>query len=224
MFTLSRARSDSAKEARRADILHQTLMLWQTHRYEDVTLQAVAGRVGLTKPALYGYFPTKETLFLALYEELVGAWLRDLTRHVRLGGRHTPASLAALICTLLAEHAALTRLIPHLAGLLERNISQERAHAHKVWLLEQLQPLAPLLETALRGLPPGTSLQLLTYTQALVAGLYPMSDPAPAVRAALQAPELAPLCVEFGPALQEALTALYAGMCSLGSTAPGHEP
>lgn len=212
MVTLARARSYSAKEARRADILHQTLTLWQTHRYEDVTLQAVAGRVGLTKPALYGYFPTKETLFLALYEEVLGAWLHALTRHLRLGGTHTPASLAALVCTLLAEHAALTRLIPHLAGLLERNISEDRARAHKGWLLGQLQPLAPLLEGALPGLPPGASLPLLTYTQALVAGLYPMSDPAPAVHAALQDPELQPLCVQFGPALQEALTALYTGL------------
>lgn len=213
MVTLARARSDRAKEARRAEILHQTLTLWQTHRYEELTLQAVAERVGLTKPALYGYFPTKETLFLALYEELLDAWLQGLTRHLRLGGTHSPASLAALIHTLLEEHAALTRLIPHLAGLLERNISEDRARAHKGWLLTQLQPLAPLLESALPGLPPGDSLKLLTYTQALVAGLYPMSDPAPAVQAAMRTPEFTPLCVQFGPALQESLTALYAGLC-----------
>ncbi|MDB5044926.1 MAG: hypothetical protein JWQ08_976 [Deinococcus sp.] len=213
MVTLARARSDSAKEARRADIVHQTLTLWQTHRYEDVTLQAVAERVGLTKPALYGYFPTKETLFLALYELLIGAWLNDLTRHLRLGGTHTPASLAALVATLLAEHGDLMRLIPHLAGLLERNISEERARAHKTWLMEQLDPLVPLLPGALPGLPPGAGLPLLTYTQALVAGLYPMSDPAPAVQAALKDPELVPLCIEFGPAFQNALTALYAGLC-----------
>jgi TetR/AcrR family transcriptional regulator len=168
--------------------------------------------VGLTKPALYGYFPTKETLFLALYEGLLGAWLDDLTRHLRLGGQHSPVSLAALVGTLLTEHADLTRLIPHLAGLLERNISEERARAHKGWLLGRLEPLGPLLERALPGLPPGASLPLLTYTQALVAGLYPMSDPAPAVRAALLDPVLTPLCVQFSDALPAALTALYTGL------------
>lgn len=46
---------------------------------------------------------------------------------------------------------------------------------------------APLLETALPDLPPGGGARLLTYTQALIAGLQPMSDPSPAVPDALHA-------------------------------------
>ncbi|MFC4637656.1 TetR/AcrR family transcriptional regulator [Deinococcus hohokamensis] len=212
MVSQMRARSEEAKEARRAEILGQTLELWAQARYEDLTLQAVAQRVGLTKAALYGYFPTKESLFLSLYETLLSDFLDELQRHLRLGGRHTPRSLAALVAALLAEHAPLTRLMPHLAGLLERNISETRAREHKHWLLGRLGPLSASLEAALPGLPAGGGVALLTYTQALVAGLYPMSDPAPAVGAALQDPVLSPLCVQLDVALPAALQALYRGL------------
>ena len=175
-----RARSELAKASRRAEILSHARQLWETQRYEDVTLQAVAQRVGLTKPALYGYHPTKESLFLSLYETLLDAFLADLHRHLQLGGTHTPPSLAHLMTTLLTEHRSLTRLIPHLAGLMERNISEERARQHKHWLLARLEPVAEALEQGLPGLPAGGGVTLLTYTQALVAGLYPMTDPAAA--------------------------------------------
>lgn len=212
MVTFPRARTESAKAARRADILAQTLHLWQEARYEDVTLHDVAGRVGLTKAALYGYFPTKESLFLSLYETLLAAFLGDLHRHLRLGGVHSPDTLAALLGSLLDDHRALVRLIPHHAGLLERNISQERATGHKLWMLGELAPVAAQLEVSLSGLPGGGGVALLTYTQALVAGLYPMSDPAPPVKAALQDPQLSALCVSLEPALLAALGALYRGM------------
>lgn len=212
MVTYSRARSNQAKAARRDDILGQTLHLWQRERYEDVTLQAVAASVGLTKAALYGYYPTKESLFLSLYETLLQDFLHELQKHLRLGGRHTPESLAELVSALFTEHQALTRLMPHLAGLLERNIPQERARQHKTWLLEQLHPVSAAVEAALDGLPPGGGFQLMVYTQALLAGLYPMSDPAPSVKAALQDPALAPLCIDLHTTLRAALSALYRGM------------
>ncbi|MFC4424579.1 TetR/AcrR family transcriptional regulator [Deinococcus navajonensis] len=218
MVSQVRARSEQAKEARRAEILEQTRVLWAQARYEDLTLQAVAQRVGLTKAALYGYFPTKESLFLSLYETLLVRFLDELQRHLRLGGRHTPDSLSALMVTLLGEHADLTRLIPHLASLLERNISEARAHDHKHWVLARLGPVSTSLEAALPGLPSGGGVGLLTYTQALVAGLYPMSDPAPAVGAALQDPALSALCVRLDTALPTALRALYTG---LSITGPG---
>lgn len=207
-----RARSPQARQTRQEAILARTLALWRGGRYEDVTLQAVAEGIGLTKAALYGYFATKESLFLRLYETLLAAFLSELQRHLRLGGTHSPRSLAALVGTLLAEHPDLTRLMPHLAGVLERNIPPERALEHKRWLLGALAPVTAALEAALPELEEGGGLRLLTYTQALVAGLQPMADPAPAVAAVLAEDDLAPLRVGLPGALPDALGALYAGL------------
>ena len=111
-----------------------------------------------------------------------------------------------------AEHPDLLRLIPLLAGLLEHNISAERAVRHKRWLAGRLQTVTPLLEQVLPGLPADGGLRLLTYTQALIAGLQPMSEPAPAVRQALAESDLGAMHVDLFTALQDSLQALYTGL------------
>lgn len=50
----------------RERILEVALDLFASDGYEKVSLREIAERVGVTKPALYYYFPNKEQLFLAL--------------------------------------------------------------------------------------------------------------------------------------------------------------
>ncbi|MFC4452687.1 TetR/AcrR family transcriptional regulator [Deinococcus sonorensis] len=207
-----RARSEEAKLERRSEILAQARRLATTVRYPDLTLQQVAEQVGLSKPALYAYFPTKEELFLSLTQQVLGEWLAALEQHLRLGARHTPGSLAGLMVTLLRERPELMVLMPLLSMLFERNIGVERARDYKHWLVERAGTLATLLEQALPGLPPGAGWRLLTYTQALIAGLQPMSDPAASVQQVLDDPQLKALRLEFLPTLQDALTALCRGL------------
>lgn len=214
MVTQTRARSPQAKTARREQVLEQARLLLATTRYPALTLADIASRVGLTKPALFVYFTSKEELFLELYESLLLSWLDALEKHLRLGGTHTPLSLAMLVTAMAAEHPDLLRLIPLLAGLLEHNISAERALLHKRRFAERLQTVTPLLEKGLPGLPEGGGLRLLTYTQALIAGLQPMSEPDPAVRQALAKSELAGMHIDLLPALQDSLKALYTGLAN----------
>lgn len=209
-----RARSGAAKAARRGAILAQTRQLWASTRYEALTLQQVAQGVGLSKPALYAYFPTKEELFLSLTQACLGEWLAAVERHLQLGGIHTPQSLARLMATLVHEQPELPGLLPLLPLLFEHNVSAARAAGYKRWLADWVARLGPLLERALPGLPAGGGLRLLTYTQALIAGLYPMSDASATVRQVLADPELKHLNVDFLPALEGALTAVCVGLTS----------
>lgn len=218
MVPLTRARSEQAKSVRREQILSEAQSLLLTTRYPELTLAEIAGRVGLTKPALFAYFSSKESLFLSVYEGALGDWLTALDRHLQLGGAHSPGTLAALITALSTERPALLRLIPLLAGLLEHNITPARALEHKRWLAGRLQTTTPLLGAALPGLPAGSGGRLLTYTQALIAGLQPMSEPTPAVREALAESGLVGLHVQLEAALQEGLEALYRGLCSPSTT------
>lgn len=209
-----RARSEAAKRERRDQILGAARQLWQTHRYPALTLTAIASAVGVTKAALFAYFTSKEDLFLTLYETLLGEWFTALNRHLTLGGTHTPDSLARTLATLTLERPDLTRLIPLLASILEHNITPERAVAHKTWLAGHLAHTTPLLHAALPDLPPGGGTRLLTYTQALIAGLQPMSEPSAAVCRALNGAELAALHLPLNTALPDALGALIRGLCT----------
>ncbi len=56
---------------------------------EDLSLQAVADRAGVSKRTLYNYFDDRETLLAA-----IGTWSAELT--AELGGSNVPGSLDAL--------------------------------------------------------------------------------------------------------------------------------
>lgn len=212
MVSKARARNFEDKQARRESILNEALALWEEVSYPDFTMSALAGRLGLAKGTLYLYFPTKEELFLTLYERLLQTWFDELEAALARRAGWSPDGVAEVMAESLVRHPALTRLIPLLEGILEHNISLEKALAYKTWLLEQVGRVGAKLEAALPYLSPGDGIRVLVYLQALTCGLVQMGTPAPVVRQVLQNPELRVLEVEFGPALRQGLTALLRGM------------
>lgn len=77
------ARTRSAE--RRAEIVRAALEVIAERGYRGASLAAVAERVGLTQQGLLHYFPTKDTLLVAVLEERdkwdavpVGQWRTDL--------------------------------------------------------------------------------------------------------------------------------------------------
>ncbi len=65
--------SDSGQ--RRADIMTAALRRFANHGYADTSLSIVARDVGITQPAVYHYFPDKESLYEAVFDAaLERAW------------------------------------------------------------------------------------------------------------------------------------------------------
>jgi len=69
-----RARSPEDKAARKQAVLDEAWRLFQRGPWSALTLAQVAEGVGLSKAALYRYFDTKETLFLAVEESQLTLW------------------------------------------------------------------------------------------------------------------------------------------------------
>jgi AcrR family transcriptional regulator len=205
-----RARNPEDKQARWGSILTATLEMWQETAYPNFTMHALAARLGLAKGTLYLYFPTKEALFLTLFERLLGDWLDYLEEELSQGSWKA-RKLAGLIAQSLAQRPPLARLFPLLESILEHNITPAKARAYKTWLLHRAAPIAALLEQHL-GLKRGMGIKVLAYTQALIAGIQQMTDASPIVLEVLQEAPLHLLKLEFESDLQAALTALFSGV------------
>ena len=54
--------------ARREAILEEALRLFEENGYERATMSELTRRLGGSKATLYGYFPSKQDLFLATIE------------------------------------------------------------------------------------------------------------------------------------------------------------
>src|ERR1700744_5493363 len=61
------------QDARRRELLKAAAALFAERGYRATSMNDLAGRVGLSKPALYYYVRTKENLLIELYDEVLRA-------------------------------------------------------------------------------------------------------------------------------------------------------
>ncbi|MEQ8662851.1 MAG: TetR family transcriptional regulator [Gammaproteobacteria bacterium] len=179
-----RARSSVHKAARRAQLLAAAGQLLAEQPYEQVTLAAVARAAGLSKGSAYTYFPTKESLFLALLTERLESWRDGLIARLP-GRRRSPRTLARLIAESFAADRTLRDLLARLHTALEINVPDEEIRAFKWFLASLVSALAIQVDRTCPGLEPGQAQHLFLLVHSLVIGLGVACTELPNVTAAL---------------------------------------
>jgi AcrR family transcriptional regulator len=224
MTTFQRARSPEQIEQRRLEILEAAAALFTDHDYDAVSLQAIAGRAGLAKSALYRYFETKEEIFLQLYLEDLRKWIvaveLALAPHP---GCNDPGRVARALTRNLLRHPRLASLQALLSGVLERNVSVESVAAFKMAVIEPTSRLAIAVAAALPALTPTQLNRFLIYLHAISAGLWPMAHHGPALEEVLNRPEIAPMRTDFGRDLTGALEAILHGFLAGAGRSEGEK-
>jgi len=169
---MKRARTPEQKQQRRELILTSAHMVFQTTKYEHITLDEVARVAGLGKATLYSYFATREELFLVLCQELLEAWFAQA--HQQLGALPSPATaahVAAVITAILPHHLDLMRLFPLMHSTIERNVRPEVLSAYKAWFGPKMVEIGALFETLLPLIPHGTGKSITRYMYMLMLGM-----------------------------------------------------
>ena len=78
MAPVSRTPQRERRARTRAALLRAAGRVFAEHGFHQATLDAVAAAAGVSKGALYHYFPSKEQLFLALLQDRLGAGLSEI--------------------------------------------------------------------------------------------------------------------------------------------------
>lgn len=65
-------------DAYKLDLAQRAVSYFSEHGYGGTSMRKVADHLGLSKSALYHYFPTKEDLFLACTKQVMAAFDSDL--------------------------------------------------------------------------------------------------------------------------------------------------
>ncbi|MFI5730797.1 TetR/AcrR family transcriptional regulator [Kribbella sp. NPDC051587] len=218
MTTFQRARNEEQRAVRRQAILATAAEMLTEMPVSDVSLNELSRRVGLAKSNVLKYFESREAVLLELSGSELAAWVDDLAAGVAKLPADAPlAERAGLLVDVmvgsLCARPVLCDLISTQASVLERNISAETALAFKrgagvsyTRMIEIVTIALPEIgrEGAMRFIPPASLLAGAVWTHA---------HPTPALLAAFDAdPALAPLRMEFEPALRDQLTTLLTGV------------
>ena len=210
---MHRAYRPDQKETRRQAILATALQLFREVPYPELRMADLALRLGLGKGTLYLYFPTKESLFLAVLQSEMGAWFAAAsTRLEATQAGASPRAVAEGLVRELLDRPLLPKLQALLHNVLEQNVPQGEAVAFAHFLQDGVQAVGERLEKVLVELPPGRGAAYLIRFHALVMGNQLMSSRPPVVQEALRAPELTLFEVTFETVMRDSAVDLLAGM------------
>src|SRR5689334_13119402 len=156
----------------------------------DITLRELSDRVGLAKSNVLRYFDSREAIFLEVLDAECQSWLSELDDLLgrprpRKAGYANEVRVAAAIADTLAQRILLCQLLGAMAGVLERNISADRARDFKARAVGNIEALAAVVT---RHLPWLSSEAVAVYAEGalmLAAGMFPFSTPTDPVRTAM---------------------------------------
>jgi AcrR family transcriptional regulator len=211
--TFQRAREPEQKQQRRRELLAAARALLQEGGVEAVSLSAIARVAGAAKSNVYRYFEGREAILLEILVDDELLWADELEAALApLAGSDDAEAVATTVARTVAARPVTCGLIAVVANVLEHGLSVPTALGFKTQLLEVSRRIRDALHVALPSLPPRHAEALLRYLHALVAGLWPMSRPTPAMAQVLAAPEFHSLRSVFIDDLAGALGALLRGL------------
>jgi AcrR family transcriptional regulator len=130
-------------EERPGEILDAALILFAEQGFAGTRMEDVAARAGLSKGALYLYFPDKVSLLTAIISHTAGGTVSTAMAMVS-AHRGPIAPLLALILKLIAERLETTNL----ASVIKLVFSESRAHPElgKAYLDTVINKAFPVVE------------------------------------------------------------------------------
>ena len=161
------ARSESAKEARRAALLKTARRHLQTVGYEKFSMNVLAKETGLAKGTLYLYFQSREEILLALYDEAFAQFCEAL--EARLTPELSDEAFVNETFKVVQAHPYFLELHARLERSIEENVSLDALIATKLSTARRFKALETQTASALK-LSPDKAAILLVGISTLILG------------------------------------------------------
>lgn len=207
-----RATQPEDKQAKRQVILTAALQMFRRTSYNEVTMSAIAEKSKLAKGTLFLYFPTKEELFLGLMEDQMIEWFDTVDAELDALEEKSIPAVVSLFSNSLAERAEFTRLLAIHSTIIEQNVSYEAILKHKQMILQRLAGTGSRIEASLPFLQTGQGGHFILQCQAVVVGLWHLSDPAPTAAKVIEKEGLSAFKLDFILEFKNMLASLLYGI------------
>lgn len=212
-----RARRPEQKEERRERLLATAReMLDEGVSLRELSLNELARRASMTKSNVYRYFESREAVLLALLEEEWTEWFVGLAESWRrpAAGRDALEHAVRHLARTLVRRPLLCLLTSALPSVVEQNLSEETIREFKLRSLDFFAEASQFFAEHVPGFSRDAAHRLLHDGVVVVAGLYPLAHPAPAVARVLAAPEMRGLCHDMDRDLERIMLALARDLAS----------
>jgi len=205
-----RARSLEAKELRETAILNAARTLAATQGVRNITLGAIADRVGMHKSALLRHFETREEIFLILSGECWLEWSAAVRKELTEFKKPSALQVSLTLAKTLTARPMFCELLAQAPLNLERNVSLAAVRSFKLTALNEVKLIASELKRL--KLSSRQAIDIIATATSMAGALWQMATPSPEVLALYRnEPQLAHAVVDVERQLTQILAALIAG-------------
>ncbi len=213
-MTWQRARSPEQKAERIETILDAAGALFDERPIDEISMTEGADCCGMAKGSLYGYFGSKEEVFLFLFRREGQAWLAAIETALKRLKKPRPENVAHAIARTTIRHERLCYLATLLHVTLEENTPTQALVEFKLDMRVPLRRFADAVRAALPAMSEDDARTLFIQHHALLVGLWPFANPGHNAACALKDERLSEFHIDFATVFERSLCALISSSCN----------
>ncbi|HPA62906.1 MAG TPA: TetR family transcriptional regulator [Spirochaetota bacterium] len=180
-----RAVSDEQKNEKTALITSAAEKLFESDKFERITIEKIAKQAGIAKGTVFIYFKTKEEIFLSIAEKETANWKKNLCAAIESacvnGKKITTEALCNILISSL-ENNNFIKLISILDDTLEQNIDFKKALHFKKYAKSEMEEISSIIEASSDTLKPGSGIIILNSLYTCAIGAFKVSNPSDTVK------------------------------------------
>ena len=113
----------SHSEKRKSEIVRACRELYQTMAFKDITIKEISAYTSFSRPSIYNYFATKESIFLEIFRQEYARWCDDMDAIITKYKKLNVKSFADKLAQTLERRPVLLKLLSMNLYDLEENCS-----------------------------------------------------------------------------------------------------
>ncbi|MDD3338085.1 MAG: TetR family transcriptional regulator [Lachnospiraceae bacterium] len=121
-----RARTPEQIENRQNEIILACKEIYEKDGYDAVTMKGISEMTSFTRPAIYGYYKTKEEIFMDILKEEFSLWSEDFQKRCQRTNDNSRETFCSLLADSMCDRTVLLELLSVHLNTMENNTRLER--------------------------------------------------------------------------------------------------
>ena len=163
-------------DKRKSEIVRACRELYQTMSFKDITIKEISEYTSFSRPSIYNYFATKESIFLEIFREEYARWCDDMDGIVKKYSKLSVKSFADKLAQTLENRPVLLKLLSMNLYDLEESCSLDDLTVFKQEYKRALDTVERLLVVYFPRMSKSARNQFIYIFFPFMFGLYPYAN------------------------------------------------
>lgn len=163
-------------DKRREEIVKACRTLYQKMNFKEITIKEISGFTSFSRPSIYNYFATKESIFLEIFREEYSYWCDDMDSILSSNEKLGVDGFSKKIALTLEKRPTLLKLLSMNLYDLEENCTLEDLTLFKQEYKRALDTFEKLLATYFPQMSKSDKNKFIYTFFPFMFGLYPYAN------------------------------------------------